>query len=220
MARAAIFDLDHTLTRHETLITWTVALRGPVCVGWAGLLAASLHRNREAPGAEDRQGRIKAAYLEHLLRGQPVEAAERATEKLITQVRWNAAVLERLKAHRAGGDHIVIATGALTLYAEALMESTGGADAVLGTDLDIHGPRLTGRMCGSNNARQAKADRLRGWLAAEGPFEHLTGYGNLPDDGPMLGLCDTAFAVDRRSGQMTEITDRTVLERFAFEAKA
>jgi phosphoserine phosphatase len=45
-------------------------------------------------------------------------------------------------------------------------------------------------MRSDNCVRLAKAERLRDWLARNGPFRSVAGYGNAPHDLPMLALCD------------------------------
>ena len=92
----------------------------------------------------------------------------------------------------------MIATGSPEIYVAALLRAAGiKADAILGTELEIVGDRLTGRLAGPNCVRAQKAVRVKAWLAENGPFQESWGYGNPPHDKEMLKLVTNPTLIRR-----------------------
>lgn len=193
----AVFDLDCTLTRRDSLVPWLIELRG-----WRRTALAAVHSGVVNPlrpdrGAGDLRTRIKQRLLIRLLAGIPVETARQAAHTVGRRIAWNAAMLRTLERHRDQGHQVLVATGSATLCAEAMLGDRLGGEgiAILGTRLEIEGDRLTGRLAGPNCVRVAKADQVAAWLDRHGPFAERWGYGNAPHDLPMLALMDHRMVV-------------------------
>jgi len=188
----ALFDLDHTLTRQDSLPMWIAAL-----VGWRRTLRAyAMAGFAYRPGRGDLRGRAKETILRWSVRGATVAEAQAAGRLLGTRIRWRNVLLEELRAHKAAGRAIVIATGSPEIYIPALLRAAEiKADAVIGTQVEIVDGKLTGRLAGPNCVRGEKARRVAAWLAENGPFHESWGYGNRPHDTPMLALTDHATVV-------------------------
>jgi phosphatidylglycerophosphatase C len=188
----AIFDLDHTLTRQDSLPMWIAIL-----VGWRRTLRAfALAGFAYRPGRSDLRGRAKEAVLRWSVRGATLAEAQAAGRLLGGRIRWRESMIAALREHQAAGRAIVIATGAPEIYVAALLKAAGiKADAIIGTAIEMVDGKLTGKLAGANCVRAEKARRVAEWVAAHGPFGESWGYGNRPHDFPMLALTDNATVV-------------------------
>ena len=183
----ALFDLDHTLTRQDSLPMWIAVL-----VGWRRTLRAyTMAGFAYRPGRGDLRGRAKETILRWSVRGATLAQAQAAGRLLGARIRWREHLLAELKAHRAAGRAIVIATGSPDLYVPSLLRAADiKADAIIGTQVEIVEGRLTGRLAGPNCVHEEKARRVKAWLQENGPFGESWGYGNRPHDFPMLAMTD------------------------------
>lgn len=193
----AVFDLDCTLTRRDSLIPWLIELRGWRRTALAAAHSGMVNPLRRDTGAGDLRTRIKQRLLARLLAGVAVETARQAAHAVGRRIGWNPAMLRALEGHRDRGHQVLVATGSATLCAEAMLGDRVGAAgiAIIGTRLEVEGNRLTGRLAGPNCVRLAKADQVAAWLERHGPFTERWGYGNAPHDLPMLALMDHRMVV-------------------------
>lgn len=151
--------------------------------------AIGLHARRHPEIGPDLRTTIKARFLRRTLDGVPVEEARSAAERLVPWVRWIGPIRDALLRHADEGRHVVVATGALSLYVPRLLDGLPVA-ALLATEVEAEGGVLTGRMPRGNCVRAVKAERVREHLAAQGAPGPVWGYGNRPSDLPMLALVD------------------------------
>jgi HAD superfamily hydrolase (TIGR01490 family) len=194
----ALFDLDHTLTRQDSLPMWIAVL-----VGWRRAMRAyTMAGFALRPGRSDLRGRAKETILRWSVRGATVAEAQAAGRLLGQRIRWRESIVSALNEHRAQGRAIVIATGSPEIYVPALLRAADiKADAVIGTQLEIIDGKITGRLAGTNCVRDEKARRCAEWMKANGPFGESWGYGNRPHDLAMLALTDHQTVVGRIPGR-------------------
>jgi HAD superfamily hydrolase (TIGR01490 family) len=194
----ALFDLDHTLTRQDSLPMWIAVL-----VGWRRAMRAyTMAGFALRPGRSDLRGRAKETILRWSVRGATVAEAQAAGRLLGQRIRWRESIVGALNEHRAQGRAIVIATGSPEIYVPALLRAADvKADVIIGTQLEIVDGKLTGRLAGANCVRDEKARRCADWMRANGPFTESWGYGNRPHDLPMLALTDHQTVVGRIPGR-------------------
>jgi HAD superfamily phosphoserine phosphatase-like hydrolase len=112
-------------------------------------------------------------------------------------------VVEELRRHQAEGRRVVIASASYQPVLDAFARRIG-ADAI-GTQLEIVGGRMTGRIVPPINSGMAKADRLRAW---SGNAALHAAYGDTPPDIFMLDLAEAAVVVNPGP-----VLRRTALER-------
>jgi HAD superfamily hydrolase (TIGR01490 family) len=188
----AVFDLDHTLTRQDSLPMWIAVL-----VGWRRTLRAyAMAGFAYRPGRSDLRGRAKEAILRWSVRGATAAEAQAAGRLLGTRIRWRQNLVAELHAHKAAGRAIVIATGSPDIYVPALLRAAEiKADAVIGTPVELVEGRLTGRLAGANCVQEEKARRVAAWMKDNGPFSESWGYGNRPHDYPMLAITDHKMVI-------------------------
>jgi phosphatidylglycerophosphatase C len=92
-----------------------------------------------------------------------------------------------LQEHYDQSHHVVIASGSLDLYLPELVK-TLPHHALLCTKIEVVNGIATGVMSEGNCVRQGKADHVAAYLKQHGPFGESWGYGNFPDDVPMMNL--------------------------------
>lgn len=188
----AFFDFDGTLIHGDSLLMFVGEVIGHrrAKLAFLDALRSGLHRHARGRGpGVDLFGTIKTILLRRTLRGVPVADALDAAERLAHRVRWHAPLVETLKMHRREGRRVVVATGALDLYMPALLRGLE-VDALLATGMEVADGALTGHLSTGNCVRLDKAERVRAWMAANGPVGETWGYGNRPSDLPMLAVVD------------------------------
>jgi len=193
----AVFDLDGTITRRDTLYpyVWRYLARRPWRLArLLGVVPAALgyllgHRDR---------GRLKEALLRHTLRGESRAAI----------AAWNAAwlprVIERellpgavaaLAHHRERGDLLVLMSASVDLYVPKLGELLGFG-RVICTGVLWKGERLDGALTTPNRRGEEKARCLAQLRAELAPVASITAYGNSDSDLPHLRLAERGVLVN------------------------
>ncbi len=191
----AAFDFDGTLTRHDTLLPYLWRSLGwPRFLGalvlsapWLIAYAVGLMSNHRA----------KARLLQVSLGGRTLEEVGQWSADFVEQYlpsQWNSHTMEQLARHQRLGHLCVLVSASPGIYLHAAGQVLK-LHAVLCTELETAGGRLTGRMLTSNCHGEEKVLRLRAWLA-----EHvgqkpmiLHAYGDTRGDVPMLNLADCAW---------------------------
>lgn len=189
----AVYDFDNTLIRGDSLWHFVAALRGAplaALLAAAGFITAMFTREFYP----DYKGAMKRQWLGLALRGQTLDACRQAAHIVRVQLRWKADVVKTLEKHAAEGADIVIATGALNTYIGTLLEGVP-YHIILCTSMEQAGGKLTGRLATPNAVRAEKARLVAAYIKQRGPFDRISGYGNLPSDRQMLALCDDAFVI-------------------------
>ncbi len=190
-------DLEGTLTTGET---WkgigkylaqhgrSMAYRGFYLAHFPGAMLSKL-------GITSRQSFRDRwiADLPRLLKGYSAAQWNSVAEWVVEHELWpnrRAAVLDEIAGHRQNGYRLVLASGTYQPILDAFAHRLG-AEAI-GTPLELANDRATGRLAGSINNAEAKAGRLRAFLAGSLPD---IAYGDTAADLPMLTLSKTPVAV-------------------------
>jgi phosphatidylglycerophosphatase C len=199
----AVFDLDGTLTRHDTLWPYVHGFlhRHP----WRapGALRALPALLRFAASHGDR-GTLKAAFIRGTLggctRSELAAWTQRFVPRLITHGLWQDA-RACLEQRRARGDWLVLMSASVDLYVPAIGAALGFAE-VLCTPLQWRGERLDGALAGANLRGAAKARAIKE-LRERHPGLAVTAYGNAASDLGHLCLADHGVLVNgsRRARQ-------------------
>lgn len=187
----AVFDCDDTLTRGDSCRDFLIAM-----VGWPHFILAvgralfAYAKDRQTLHADpdfDRSTFVKKFLLHDLLTGRKVSECAAAIEAVRNKRQWKDAMKQALLDHKRAGHHIVIASGALDLYLAQLLGDLP-YDAIICTEMEQHDGMLSGAMSSGNCVRKRKAELVEHYLLTHGPFTESWGYGNYPDDVPMLNL--------------------------------
>ena len=186
----AAFDLDGTLSKHDTLVPFLRRAVG------TGRTARCVVRNLGwlARAKRDRALRdaAKEALLVTALAGRPDAELRAIGAAFAPTIGWRDEVLDALRNHQRLGHETVVVSASPTLYVDAVARHLG-IDAVVATELEVVDGLLSGRYAGENCRAEEKARRLQSWLA--GREVELHAYGNPPDDDAMLALADVPVRV-------------------------
>ncbi len=193
----AVFDWDGTLAEGDCLFPFLVAVAGPAACAltWGAALGEGVAGPGDATG-KDLRTRVKEAWVRRLLQGRPLaEVREVARTRLRPQRRWRTFMHATLERHHAAGHDVLIASGALDVCMDALLDDVPHTDRLC-TSLETRDGILTGSFTAEGNCvRNRKAERVAAWIADHGPYATTWGYGNLPHDLPMLNLLDNRVVV-------------------------
>ena len=187
---AAVWDLDGTLTRTDTLLPFLRRVAGTAAVVRALAVAAS----RDLP-RHGRRSAAKALVLQQLLGGRDLAAVDHVARDYARRVR------ERLRAdsmrlwswHRDSGHRLVIASASPGIYVHHVGRLLG-ADEVICTEMAVVNGRLTGALKGGNCRGREKARRVLEHLR-ERPASQVWAYANGVADRPLLEIADVAVRV-------------------------
>lgn len=177
----AIFDLDGTITRHDTLVPYVLGYlrrhpsRAPRLLGvLPGLARFALKQDR---------GDLKADLIRTTLGNVPRSDIEAWTDQfvppLLAQGTFRQA-RERIEMHRKAGDRMVLMSASPDLYVPAIGQALGFDEAVC-TGIRWNGDRLNGELA-TVNCRGEEKTRWLDVLRKRYPGLPISAYGNSESD--------------------------------------
>jgi phosphatidylglycerophosphatase C len=191
--KLAIFDLDGTLTRRDTLFgflfgfvrahperSWRLVVLPPAMAAYflggrdRGRLKERLTRALLSGASRAEVGAWTAEYVEHVLKHELCPGAR-----------------SRLARHREDGDHLVLLSASLDLYVPAIGARLGFHETIC-TGVRWNGDRLDGRLTTANR-RGAEKVRCVEAIRAQHPGIEACAYGN--DAADLLHLCRVEHGV-------------------------
>lgn len=182
MNRVAIFDLDGTITRHDTLLPFLAGYlrRQPLRALRLWRLPFSLARY--ALGLSGR-GQLKSTLIRQVMydadrRSIDQWAAEFCRTRLPRML--NPGALTAIDRHRAAGDRLVLLSASVDLYVPVIASNLGFDEAVC-TGLSWNGDRLEGRLT-TENRRGSEKHRCIESLRGRFPGARFAAYGNAESD--------------------------------------
>lgn len=197
----AVFDLDGTLTFHDTLMLFLASFlrRHPRrCLRLWRLPFAVI---QYAAGDRDR-GRLKSSLIRMIMRGESravIDAcAESFVNTLVRHRRLRPAALAVLEAHRAAGDHLVLLSASPDLYVPHIGRDLG-FERTLCTELEWRAERLDGTLHSANRRGPEKLRCLQ-WLRSQYPGLPVVAYGNSASDLEHMREADKALLVNGNAG--------------------
>jgi phosphatidylglycerophosphatase C len=192
----ALFDLDGTLTWHDTLL--------PFLWGFVARRAARLARLwRIAPAiveySRDRdRGNLKSRVIRAAMgkaRRSEVDAYANAfVARLEPRGMFRAAALATLEAHRAAGDRLVLLSASPDLYVPRIGKLLGFEQTIC-TEVLWDGDELDGALV-SANRRGIEKSRCLERLRAEYAELPIVAYGNSESDLDHMRRADRAVLVN------------------------
>jgi phosphatidylglycerophosphatase C len=197
----AAFDFDGTLCRRDSVVPFLRRVAGTARL--AGGMAAVAHRLAPAAARRDRDT-IKALAAGVVFRGRTVAEVSTIASDYAEMVVTNwlrADVVERFQSYRRSGAAVVIISASFELYLHPIGRALG-ADAALGTRLEVRDDSFTGRLDGPNCRRAEKVRRLEQWLTENGiDREDLTidAFGDSAGDLDLLAAADHGWWAARRT---------------------
>jgi phosphatidylglycerophosphatase C len=195
--RLAVFDLDGTITRHDTLAAYALGFllrRRPWRIPALMLVLPALLGY--GAGLVDRGG-LKSAFIRAALGGCRREDLERWTAIFVDRLVAHgllARALETIHSHARAGDHLVLLSASTDLYVPAIARALGFHEAIC-TGVRWNGGRLDGRLTTPNRRGEEKA-RCVTALRARHPGIETVAYGNAASDLPHLKLVERGVLVN------------------------
>jgi HAD superfamily hydrolase (TIGR01490 family) len=195
--RLAIFDLDGTIARHDTLAPYVFGYlvrkrlwRAPALLLLLPVLLCY------ALGLVGRGG-LKSAFIRTALGGCRRKRLERWTaifvERLVAHELFPQA-LEAIQAHARRGDHLVLLSASTDLYVPAIGHALGFQEVIC-TGVRWKGERLRGTLTTPNRQGEEKA-RCVTALRARHPGVQAVAYGNAASDLEHLKLVERGVLVN------------------------
>ncbi len=191
----AVFDLDGTVTRHDTLAPYVFGLlrRHPGRLARVLLvLPAAIAFGLRLIG----RGRLKSALLRATLGGMSRAELERWTGEFVPRLLESgtfADAREAIARHIRDGDHLVLMSASVDLYVPAIARALGFHESIC-TGVRWRDDRLDGRLATANRRGEEKARCLRE-LRQRHPGE-AAAYGNATSDLAHLKLVEHGVLVN------------------------
>jgi len=192
----ALFDLDGTITRRDTLLPYVAGflLRQPARLARLPRLLPALARFL---GRRADRGELKSALLQATLGGCRRAEVDAWTAQFVSGLLGQGLFGDALAAiarHRRQGDALVLLSASTDLYVPAIGQALGFGE-VLCTGVEWDGERLVGRLT-TPNRRGVEKVRCLAALRARHPQLPITAYGNTLSDLQHLGLADRGILVN------------------------
>jgi phosphatidylglycerophosphatase C len=192
----ACFDLDGTITHHDTLfpLVLRILARRPLrLLRLLGVLPAVVRF------AFDRdRGRLKEALLRRTLRGMPRDAIRQLSAEFVRAKIADgcfADALAAIRRHKDAGHYLVLMSASVDFYVPEFGRQLG-FDHVLSTGVLFENGELEGTLTTPNLRGEEKARRFRELVAARGDDPHTFAYGNSESDLPHLRLARHGILVN------------------------
>ena len=192
----ALFDLDGTITRHDTLLPYVLGFLRSHLGRAPGLLRPVPTLVSFALKRADR-GDLKSALIRGTLGGCTRAELDAWTARFVPHLIARGAspdALACIARHRAQGDVLVLMSASVDLYVPAIGRALGFAETFC-TPLRWQGERLDGALAGPNCRGAEKARRLKE-LRGRYPGLRVTAYGNGVSDLGHLCLADRGVLVN------------------------
>ena len=195
--RLAVFDLDGTITRHDTLARYVLGFllrKKPWRLPALLLVLPALLRF--ALGRIDRGG-LKSTFIRATLGGCRRRELEAWTATFVDGLLPRGVfpqALEAIAAHSRAGDHLILMSASPDLYVPAIGRALGFQEVIC-TGIGWDGERLRGTLTTANRRGEEKARCLEA-LRARHPGIEVVAYGNAASDLPHLQLAERGVLVN------------------------
>ncbi len=191
----AIFDLDGTITFHDTLVPYLFHVLRHHPARALGLWRVPVALARFALDRD--RGHLKASLIRGLMGGLSRAAVHALTRSFLDE-RLSAlcrrTALAAIEAHRAAGDHLVLLSASTDFYVPDIGRRLG-FDEVYCTEVRWNGDRLDGRLA-SENRRGAEKARVVETVRAGHPGHSIAAYGNSSSDFDHLLVVEAPLVVN------------------------
>lgn len=192
----AVFDLDGTITRRDTLLPYVLgfptgsARKALGMLLLVGTLVLFLLRLRD-------HGDVKARFIHMTLGDQSRDRVQTWTARFVPALLKDGVYADALKAierHKRDGARLVLMSASTDLYVPAIGAALG-FDEVICTRVRWNGDRLDGRLATPNRRGKEKTLCFKALLSAH-PGRTTAAYGNTYSDLDHLRLADQPLLVN------------------------
>jgi phosphatidylglycerophosphatase C len=203
-AQLAVFDLDGTITRSDTLLPYVMGFPRNTIRRFFGLLVFLVSLFRFVIGLSG-HGELKSAFIRAILGGATRSRIDAWTAQFVPRLIANGLLTDALKAiasHKSAGARLVLMSASTDLYVPAIGAALG-FDEVICTGVRWNGDRLDGHLT-TPNRRGAEKARCFEALRKLHPDLVTAAYGNAGSDLDHLRLADHPLLVNGSRHARTE----------------
>ena len=206
----AVFDLDGTLTRHDTYLPYLIGffIRQPWRIFrlWNLPWYIALYACGKVNNSDLKQ-KFLSAFLGGVERQQISTWTNVFLDKLLQSgIRKEALIA--LKKHRKNGDHLVLLSASLDIYVREL-GSRLGFDETICTNVEWSNGKLTGRLSSKNCHGREKISRLLSRYRFE--TTSFIAYADDISDVPLLSMVDKGALING-SGKARDLSKKAGIE--------
>lgn len=194
--RLAVFDLDGTITRRDTLLPYVMGFPVSTPRKLLGVLTFLGPLFLFAIGRRD-HGQLKSAFIRSILAGQSRSRIDSWTAEFVPALLSRgvfADALSALERHKQDGARLVLMSASTDLYVPAIGAALG-FDEVICTGVRWNGDHLDGHLTTANR-RGAEKTRCFEALRSAHPGLTTAAYGNAGSDLDHLRLADQPLLVN------------------------
>jgi HAD superfamily hydrolase (TIGR01490 family) len=200
----AVFDLDGTITRRDTLLPYVMGFPTSATRKALGMLVLIGTLLLFMLGHRD-HGDVKAAFIHLTLGGQARERVQAWTAQFIPALLKDGVYADALAAiarHKQEGARLVLMSASTDLYVPAIGAKLG-FDEVICTGVRWDGDRLDGRLVTPNRRGTEKTRCFQALLDAN-PGVTTAAYGNAGSDLDHMRLANRPLLVNAPSSAQRE----------------
>jgi phosphatidylglycerophosphatase C len=200
----AVFDLDGTLTWHDTLMLFLSSFLRQHPQRILGLWRLPFPIARFVAGNRDRgvlKSRVIQIVMGNARRSDVDRCADTFVAALRTRHRLRPGALAVLEAHRSAGDHLVLLSASPDLYVPRIGQLLG-FERTLCTGIKWRGDLLDGELQTANRHGPEKS-RCLDWLRSQYPGMAIVAYGNSASDLDHMRRADRALLVNASASART-----------------
>jgi phosphatidylglycerophosphatase C len=193
-----VFDLDETITRHDTLLPYAMGFVVRHRPWRLPFLATVLPSTVEFALGRADEGPVKASFIKATLGGTSRSDIDAWTARFVPRVLANGTftnAMERIAEHRHLGDYLVLMSASTDLYVPAIGRELGFNETVC-TGVRWDGDCLNGSLTTPNRKGEEKARCFIALREQHPGLEETTAYGNSSTDLPHLRLATHGFLVN------------------------
>jgi phosphatidylglycerophosphatase C len=192
----AVFDLDGTITRTDTLAPFVLGYLRSSPRRWPRLLRVLPAAARFAVDRD--RGAFKGAVIHATLGGVSRPELARWTERFVARLLRRGVyrqALQTIDTHRRRGDHLVLMSASTDLYVPQIAQALGFDEALCTRVRWNDNQRLDGRLTSPNCRGMEKRRQLAALIERLAPGRVYT-YGNSRADLPHMQLAQEATLVN------------------------
>jgi phosphatidylglycerophosphatase C len=191
-----VFDLDGTISRHDTLLAYLTGFLSRYRARWPRALLSAPALLGFVTGFVDR-GQLKAALMKAVLGGCTRTVIDAWTATFVTELLARGVFADALAAiatHRESADTLVLMSASPDLYVPEIGARLGFTETIC-TGVRWRGERLDGALATANRQGAEKA-RCFSALRGRYPQAATVAYGNSASDFDHLKLADEAWLIN------------------------
>ena len=197
VSQLVFFDLDETITRHDTLLPYAMGFLLRYRPWRLPLLLTVIPSVLQFLARRVDEGRVKESFIKATLGGVRKTQLDAWTARFVPRVIANgtfANALQKIDEHRRRGDYLVLMSASTDLYVPEIAQALGFNETIC-TGVRWNGDRLDGALTTPNRKGAEKA-RCFTQARAQHPGLTTIAYGNSFTDLPHLQLANQGVLVN------------------------